>query len=91
MPFMTNGKRDYKKEKRWERTKATDRDEDRAARMRNRRAMEKAGKVSKHDGKHVDHKKALTSGGSNSKSTLRGTSAKANLSKEAQRKKRGKS
>jgi hypothetical protein len=40
MPFMTNGKRDYKKEKNWEKTKATNRDEDRAARMRNRRKME---------------------------------------------------
>lgn len=52
--------------------------------------MEKAGKVSKHDGKHVDHKKALTSGGSNSKANLRVTSAKSNLKKEANRKKRDK-
>lgn len=86
---MTNGRRDYKKEKNWERTKATTRDEDRAARMRNRRAMEKAGKVSKFDGKQVDHKKAITSGGSrDAKSNLRITSAKTNLRKEALRKKR---
>jgi len=50
--------------------------------------MEKAGKVKKNDGKHVDHIKPLTSGGSNSKSNLRVTSAKANLKKEALRKKR---
>ena len=88
MPFMTNGKRDYKKEKNWEKTKATGRGEDRAARMRNRRKMEKEGAVSKHDGKHVDHKTAKTSGGSDSRSNLRVTSAKSNLSKEAKRKKR---
>lgn len=40
------------------------------------------------DGKHVDHKKPLSEGGSNSKSNLRVVSAKENLAKEAKRKKR---
>lgn len=88
MPYMTNGKRDYKKEKRWERTQKPSRLADRAARKRARRALEKTGAVKPFDGKHVDHKKALTSGGSNSKSNLRVVSAKVNLSKEAKRKKR---
>jgi len=88
MPFMTNGKRDYKKEKRWERTQKPSRLEDRAARKRARRAMERAGKVKPFDGKHVDHKKALTSGGSNTRANLRVVSAKVNLSKEAKRKKK---
>lgn len=90
MPFMRNGKRDYKAEANWEKTKAPNRAPDRAARMKNRRAMEKAGRVSKFDGKQVDHKTPITSGGSKtSKSNLRVVSAKTNLKKEANRKKRG--
>jgi hypothetical protein len=46
------------------------------------------GKVRKGDGKHVDHKKPLTEGGSNNKSNTRVVSAKENLAKEANRKKR---
>lgn len=88
MPFMTNGKRDYKKEKNWERKKKPSRIKDRAERNAARRAMIKSGAAKRFDGKHVDHKKALTNGGSNSKSNLRVVSAKKNLSKEANRKKR---
>lgn len=54
--------------------------------MRARRAMEKEGAVSKGDGKQVDHKKTIKEGGSNARSNLRVTSAKANLTKEAKRK-----
>ena len=36
--------------------------------------------------KHVDHKKALTDGGSNRSSNLRVVSAKTNLAKEGRRK-----
>ena len=43
----------------------------RSQRNKARRAMEKAGKVSKGDGKDVDHKKPIRSGGSNSKKNLR--------------------
>lgn len=87
MPFMTNGKRDYKKEAQWEKTKKPRRRKDRAQRMRARRAMEKEGLVEKNDDKQVDHKTTIKSGGSNSRKNLRVVSDKTNLSKEAQRKK----
>lgn len=92
MPFMkkVNGKsvRDYDAERQWELTKKRSRLQDRRDRNNNRYDLEKDGKVKVGDGKHVDHKKALTSGGSNSKSNLRVISAKSNLAKEANRKKR---
>lgn len=43
----------------------------RAARNTARSTMAAAGKVSKGDGKEVDHKKPLSKGGSTSKSNLR--------------------
>ena len=55
MPYMTNGKRDYKKEV----AKYTSRPEvikKRVEQNKARRMMEKAGKVHKGDGKDVDHK-----------------------------------
>lgn len=70
MPFMKNGKRDYKREvalytskpevvrKRVEQNKA-------------RRMMERAGKVRKGDGKDVDHKTPLSKGGKTTPSNLR--------------------
>jgi len=79
MPYMTNGKRDYKKEverytskpsvikKRVEQNKA-------------RRIMEKAGKVKKGDGKDVDHTKPLSKGGKTTRSNLRVTTQSANRS-----------
>lgn len=42
--------------------------------------MEKAGKVSKGDGKHVDHKTPLSKGGSNDKKNLRVVPASENQS-----------
>ena len=48
-------------------------------RVKARRMMEKAWKVSKGDGKHVDHKKPLSSGGKTTKSNLRVISAKKNM------------
>lgn len=48
--------------------------------------MEAAGKVTKGDGKQVDHKKELVKGGSNSNSNLRVVTARTNLEKEAKRK-----
>jgi len=50
----------------------------RAKRMKARRLMEKEGKVSKGDGKEVNHKKMLSKGGSNARSNLQVTSAKKN-------------
>lgn len=80
-----NKNRDYDKEERW-----ADRPENRAkqaARMRARRLMEKEGRVRKHDGKEVDHKKFLGGKGGKVDKT---TTARSNLrviSKEANRKK----
>lgn len=88
MPFMRNGRRDYKKEAEWEKKKATHRDEDRAQRMRARRLMDKMGLVKEHDGKQVDHVKSIKSGGTNARSNLRAVPDKVNLTKEARRKKR---
>jgi hypothetical protein len=87
MPFMTNGKRDYKKEAAWEEShRGGKRRSERAKRNAARRAMIKTGSAKRNDGTHVDHKKGLISGGSNSKSNLRVVSAKSNLTKEAKRK-----
>ena len=84
MPFMTNGKRDYKKELNWEHSSKPKRVKDRAERNAARSKMGlKVG-----DPRQVDHKKELVKGGSNAKSNLRITSAKTNLTKEAKRKKR---
>jgi len=52
----------------------------RAARNKARREAEKDGAVKKGDGKEVDHKKALSNGGSNSKSNRRVVSRKKNRS-----------
>lgn len=89
MPFMTNGKRDYKKESNWEKTKKPKRLKDRVQRIQARRAVEKTtGNLP--SSKHVDHKRSILNGGSNSRSNLGVISAKANLRKEALRKKRAK-
>lgn len=85
MPFMTNGRRDYKKELNWEKTKAKHRASDRVKRVQARREMEKIS-GDKPSSMHVDHKKGLKNGGTNAKSNLRWTSAKTNLTKEARRK-----
>lgn len=47
-------------------------------RMRARRALEKEGKVSKGDGKEVNHKKPLKAGGSNARSNIEITTRKKN-------------
>lgn len=79
MPYMTNGKRDYKKEV----AKYTSRPEvvkKRVEQNKARRLMEKAGKVHKGDGKDVDHKKPLSKGGTSTKSNLRVVSRHTNRS-----------
>jgi 5-methylcytosine-specific restriction endonuclease McrA len=79
MPFMTNGKRDYKKQ--YEKYDGKDSvKKDRAKRNGARRMLENEGRVSKGDGKDVDHKKPLSKGGGNSKSNLRVTSKNSNRS-----------
>lgn len=84
MPFMTNGKRDYKKELTWEKKKKPTRVKDRAE--RNRARAEAGLKVG--DSRQADHKKPLSEGGSKSQKNIRVVSAKENLAKEANRKKR---
>ena len=71
--------RDYKKEYNNYHGKP-DQIKKRASRVQARRDMEKTGKVSKGDGKDVDHKKPLRSGGTTTRSNLRVRSVKANRS-----------
>lgn len=84
MPYMSNGKRDYKKEEKFYEKKHPNRDGDRVA--RNQARKEAGLKVG--DSRHADHIKPLTEGGSKKKSNIRIISAKSNLTKEANRKKR---
>lgn len=85
MPFMTNGKRDYQKEKEWEyQHKNGKRLKDRAARNKARRmAGLKVG-----DSREADHKKPLSEGGSNKKENIQILSKRRNARKEVLRKKR---
>ena len=80
MPFQTNGKRDYKREANWEKTKKRSRLKDRVMRVTARREALKEGVVEKHDGKHLDHKTPISKGGSNARSNLRVVSASSNMS-----------
>lgn len=84
MPFMTNGKRDYRKELNWEKKKKPNRVKDRAERNRARR--EAGLKVG--DSRQADHKKPLSEGGARNQKNVRVVSAKENLQKEAVRKQR---
>lgn len=62
MPYMTNGKRDYKREYEKYAGKSQAK-KDRAQRNKARRMMVAAGKAHKGDGKDVGHVKALSKGG----------------------------
>lgn len=76
MPYMTNGKRDYKKQRAYDskpEVKA-----DRAARNRARRKLKNSGV--NVDGKDVDHKRPLSKGGGNGVSNLRAVSRSSNRS-----------
>jgi len=67
---MRNGKRDYKREVELYTSKpevVKKREEQNKARA----LFEKEGLVHKHDGKDVDHKRALSKGGTNDRSNLR--------------------
>lgn len=75
---MPRNPRDYKKERKYDskpEVKAR-----RAARNRARYKLMKEGKVSKGDGKDVDHKKPLSKGGSTKRDNLRVSPAKKNRS-----------
>lgn len=69
--------RDYTKERLAERP---ERVKERAKRNKARRELMREGKVSKGDGKVVDHKQPLTKGGGTGRSNLRVQSAKASHS-----------
>lgn len=81
---MTNGKRDYKKERQKEKDNGDKRGKERA--MRNKARRESGLKVG--DPREADHKKPLAEGGSNKKSNVQVISRKANAQKEVARKKR---
>lgn len=79
MPWMLNGKRDYKKENALYKSKP----EAIAKRVKNNAARREAirnGTAKKGDGKDVDHKVPLSRGGTNSKSNLRVVPASKNRS-----------
>jgi len=77
--------RDYKKEyKKFHSSRKAKKH--RAMRNTARRRMVKAGLVKKGDGKHVDHIKPLSKGGTNGRKNLRVVSAKTNLRKGARKK-----
>ena len=71
MPFMTNGRRDYKKELNWEKKKKPNRVKDRAQRNAARSQVAKKNGVKPTALKgDVGHKKAVSKGGSNGLSNL---------------------
>jgi hypothetical protein len=74
-------KRDYKEEyKKYHSSKKAIKH--RAARVKARRELEKEGRVHKGDGMDIDHKKALSKGGSNGKRNLRVVSKHKNRGKD---------
>lgn len=79
MPYMTNGKRDYKKENRLFNSKPSERKK-RSERSVARVRANREGVTSKGDGKDLDHRKPLSKGGSSEKSNLRVVSASSNRS-----------
>lgn len=71
MPYMTGGKRDYKKELQWEHTKKKTRVKDRAQRNAARSTVAKAKGVKPTSIKgDVGHKKAVSRGGKNGLANL---------------------
>ena len=79
MPYMTNGKRDYKKENRLFNSKPSE-IKKRSERTTARRRANAAGITHKGDGKDLDHIKPLSKGGTSAKSNLRVVSASTNRS-----------
>ena len=71
MPFMTNGKRDYKKELNWEHKKKPNRVKDRAQRNAARATVAKKNGVKPTSLKgDVGHRKAISRGGKNGLANL---------------------
>ena len=82
--MATKKKRDYKKEYQSYHSKPEQR-KNRSKRTVARRQAEKDGRVKKGDGKDLDHKKPLRSGGSNAKSNTRVRSRSANRADNGKR------
>ena len=80
MPFTTNGKRDYKRELQWEKTKKPSRVKDRAARNSARSMLKKKVGANALEGKDVGHKKAISKGGKTTLGNLFVQDPKANRS-----------
>lgn len=79
MPFMKDGKRDYKRENQLYNSKPKQR-KNRSLRTIARNQAIADGRVSRGDGKDIDHVKPLSKGGSNAKSNTRVRSASSNRS-----------
>lgn len=79
MPYMKNGKRDYKREVA-EYTSRPEVVKKRTQQNAARKQAVDAGLAKKGDGKDVDHKTPLSKGGTNAKSNLRVVSAGTNRS-----------
>jgi hypothetical protein len=79
MPYMKNGKRDYKRE--YEKYHGTaEQRANRSKRTVARNQSNAEGRTSKGDGRDLDHKKPLSKGGSNSRSNTRVVSRSSNRS-----------
>lgn len=79
MPYMRNGKRDYKRENALYNSKP-EQIKARTERTQLRREAIKTGKASVGDGKDLDHKKPLSKGGANTLANSRMVSPSANRS-----------
>jgi hypothetical protein len=79
MPYMKNGKRDYKRENELYNSKPEQR-KNRSERTVARNQANADGRTSKGDGKDLDHRVPLSKGGSSAKSNLRVVSKSANRS-----------
>lgn len=79
MPYMKNGRRDYKRENLLYNSKPEQR-KNRSERTIARRKANEAGVTHKGDGKDLDHIKALSKGGTSNPKNLRVVSASENRS-----------
>ena len=79
MPYMKNGKRDYKRENELYNSKPEQR-KARSERTVARNAANADGRTHKGDGKDLDHRVPLSKGGANVKSNLRVVSESSNKS-----------
>lgn len=79
MPYMRNGKRDYAREYK-EYHASPEQRKNRSLRTVARNAAIADGRAQRGDGKDLDHKRALSKGGSNSKANQRMVSASSNRS-----------